>query len=201
MTKLILVRHGETAKNVRGKLHSYDDPEVLNDVGREQIKRTADRLKEFNPAIIYSSKEKRAIQSAEILSEELGVFFRPIERMQERNWGIYSEKPWSEVQVVLDPMTLNERYNYVPPQGESWKQFEERLVGVIEQVLKKNKGKSIIIVTHGGAVRALMPNLLGVPRGESFKYDPANASITMFEHNDDGFSKVMIDDISHLKEN
>lgn len=201
MTKLILVRHGETAKNVKGKLHGYDDPEVLNDVGRRQIEKTANKLKEFNPTIIYCSKEKRAIQSAEILSKELGISFEPIKGMQERNWGIYSGKPWSEVQVVLDPMTLDERYNYVPPQGESWKEFEERLVGAVEQVLRENKDKSIVMVTHGGAIRALMPHLLSVPKEESFKYDPANASITMFEHNNDVFSKVMVDDISHLKKN
>ena len=201
MTKLILVRHGETAKNVKGKLHGYDDPEVLNDVGSEQIRKTASRVKKFNPTIIYCSKEKRALQSAEILSNELGVNFKPIDGMQERNWGIYSGKPWSEVRVVLDPMTLDERYNYVPPQGESWKEFEERLINAIEQALKENTGESIIMVTHGGAIRALIPYLLSVPKEESFKYDPANASITMFEHNNDVFSKVMVDDISHLKKN
>lgn len=190
MTKLILIRHGETAKNVESKLHDYDDPEVLNDNGRKQIKKAANRLKEFSPVIIYSSKEERAVQSAEILAKELDISSESVEGMQERNWGIFSGKPWLEVQAVLDPMTLDERYNYVPPQGESWKQFEERLINAVEQVLKGNKDESIIMVTHGGAIRALMPHLLNVPKEESFKYDPANASITVFEYDGNIFSKI-----------
>jgi broad specificity phosphatase PhoE len=39
----------------------------------------------------------------------------------------------------------------------------------------------LVIITHGGVIRALMPYLLGVPKEESFKYDPPNASITIFE--------------------
>jgi len=201
MTKLVLIRHGETAKNVKGKLHNYDDPEILSNAGREQIGKTANRLKDFNPAMIYSSKEKRAIQSAEILSKELGVPSESVEGMQERNWGVFSGKPWSEVKAVLDPMTLDERYNYVPPQGESWKQFEKRLIDAVELALKQNTGKTIVMVTHGGAIRALMPHLLNVPKEESFKYDPANASVTMFEYDGDVFTKVMVDDVSHLIEN
>ena len=55
------------------------------------------------------------------------------------------------------------------------------------------------MVTHGGAIRALLPFLLDVPKEESFKYDPENASITIFDYSDNNFTKVMINDASHLK--
>lgn len=161
---------------------------------------TALVLQKSNPSVVYASSEKRALESATILSQKLNVPLKDIAGLQERNWGLFSDKPWSEVKVVLDKMSLEERYNYIPPGGESWKEFEERLVSAISKVLERNKDKTIIIVSHGGAIRALMPYLLGVPREESFKYDPANASITIFDRNEGGFTARLVNDTSHLNQ-
>ncbi len=198
MGKLILVRHGETAKNVGNSLHGANDPETLNQIGQKQINETANKLKEYSPFKIYTSKERRAIQSAEILSTQLNVPVETLDGMQERNWGVFTGQPWSEVKSVLDPMTLEERYTYVPQDGESWKVFETRLVDAIKKITRENPDKTIVVLTHGGAIRALMPFLLDIPKEESFKYDPDNASLTIFDFNEDRFTKVTVNDTSHL---
>lgn len=198
MTRLILIRHGQTKKNISGKLHQAGDLEVLNKKGREQIKKLALKLKTMNPQIIYSSTEKRAQESAKILSQKLNVPLKVIVGMQERNWGDFAGKTWLEIKAVLDQMTLEQRYVYTPPNGESWKEFEYRLVNSIKKTLKENHDKVVVVVSHGGAIRALMPYLLNVPKEESFKYDPANASISMFDYTGGKFIKRLIDDISHL---
>lgn len=187
MGKLILVRHGETNKNINNRLHSVNDSEVLNDTGRKQVKEAANKLIDFFPDIIFSSKEQRAIQSAEIISTLLKVRMEKIDGMEERNWGVFTDRPWSQVSAVLDPMSLEERYQYIPENGESWKTFETRLVDAVKTLTKNNLDKTIVIVTHGGAIRALMPFLLNVPREESFKYDPDNASLTIFNFDGKGF--------------
>lgn len=191
MERIILVRHGETDKNIQGKLHTVDDEESLNKVGIKQIKKTAGKLRKFSPAKIYSSKGKRAIESGKIIAKELTIGFETIKGMQERDWGKFSSKKWEEVQKFLDSMTLEERYLYTPPGGESWKQFESRLKKAITKILSQNKDKTIVVVSHGGAIRALMPHLLGAPREESFKYNPENASITIFSHNNGKFAEVI----------
>lgn len=198
MEKLILIRHGQTDKNLNKSLHAANDTETLNETGRNQVESTAIRLKELSPVRIYSSKEKRAIETAEILSQSLSVPMEKVDGMQERNWGIFTGKPWEEVEKVLSPMTLQVRYDYVPEDGESWKSFETRLINAIKRIIEENKGNSVAIVTHGGAIRALMPYLLDVPKEESFKYDPDNASLSVFEINDGGFKAVMVNDTSHL---
>lgn len=199
MGKLILVRHGETNKNVSNSLHALGDPEALNDTGVRQIQVTAAKLTALEPTKVYSSKERRALESAKIISETLKLSLEEIDGMQERNWGIFTGKPWEDVKKVLDPMTLDERFNYVPQGGETWKAFESRLIGAIKNITKNNIDKTIVVVTHGGAIRALMPYLLGVPKEESFKYDPDNASLTIFDFNDQSFTKKVINDTSHLK--
>jgi len=198
MGKLILVRHGETNKNVKNNLHTFDDSESINKTGIKQIKATADRLSSFLPSLVFSSKEKRALESAKIISDTLNIPVEEIAGMQERNWGIFTGKSWKEVEKVLGSMTLEERYNYLPQGGESWKIFETRLVNVIKKITKNHKDDTIVIVTHGGAIRALMPFLLGVQKEESFKYDFDNASLTIFNFNEGTFIKEMINDITHL---
>ena len=162
------------------------------------MKATASALKKFNPVVVYSSTEKRAQESAQILSQELELPFKKITGIQERNWGDFAGKTWPEIKTVLDPMTFGERYSYVPPNGESWEEFETRMIKAIKRVLEKNKDKTVAIVSHGGAIRVLMPYLLNLPKEESFKYDPANASVTVFDYQENKFVKRLINDTSHL---
>lgn len=196
--KIFIIRHGETEKNKKNVLHEKYDTASLSDLGREQIKLTANILKNEDIAQIFFSNEARAKESAQIISNTLDCLSTNLEGVEERNWGIYSNKPWSEVAVVLNPLSFEERFEYIPEGGESWKAFENRLVAALNHAISVSKGKNIAIVTHGGAIRALMPYLLDVDRKESYKYDPANASITEFEYEEGKFSPIKVDDISHL---
>jgi len=199
MIRLILIRHGETNKNAGNKLHGYADAEKLNAVGRKQIAKTAKELAKYLPVQVYSSSEKRAVESAQIIAKALKIPLKKIEGMEERNWGIYAGKAWDEVKNKLDQMSLEERYTYLPPEGESWKQFEERLINAIQRIVQENQG-TVVVVTHGGAIRALLPYLLGVNKEESFKYDPPNGSLTIFEYQDGVFTKVLVCGVEHLED-
>ncbi|MCD4756174.1 histidine phosphatase family protein [bacterium] len=196
--KIFFIRHGETDKNVGRNLHEKGDSETLNQTGVEQIEKTAEILRNAKISVIFCSKETRAQKSSEILSNILECPTIQIDGFEERNWGVYSNRPWSDVKEVLDPLTLEERYTYVPPEGESWEIFEKRLIEALTESIKKGDDENIGIVTHGGAIRALIPYLLGVSKEESFKYDPANASITEFDYDGKIFTRQRIDDTSHL---
>lgn len=198
ITTLILVRHGETEKNLKKKLHKTNDSQELNETGKEQIRKAAARIKNYNPFTIYCSKEKRASQSANIIADICNLKNHKIDGLQERDWGDFSGKTWPEIQKILDKMTLNERFNYVPPNGESWKQFDSRLKSRLDEIISDNKGKVVVVVTHGGAIRAFMPHILGLSKEESFKYDPDNASLTVFDYNGSEFIKKLVNDTLHL---
>ena len=199
MERIILVRHGQTNKDAKGEIHAFGDDELLNEVGVKQIKKTAKRLKEFHPIKIYCSKNRRALQSGKIIAETLGIREETIDGMEERNWGDFSGKKWGEVEQVLNKMTLEERYLYIPPNGESWEQFETRLISAIKDLLSKNEGRTFVVVAHGGAIRALMPYFLSASGDESFKHQPGLASITIFDYQNDKFTPVTMDDTSHLE--
>jgi len=198
MTRLILLRHGQTYKNVSGMLHSRSDSSVLTLEGREQVKKASAVLKEQSADVVYCSKESRALESASVVVQTCVVPLHTVLGLEERNWGVYEGHPWSHVKAVLDKLTLEERYLYVPEGGESWKGFEERTMGAVNKILTENVNKNIVVVTHGGVIRVLMPYLLSVPKEESFKYDPDNASLTIFEYKDAKFVPIEINSTKHL---
>jgi broad specificity phosphatase PhoE len=191
METIILVRHGETDTNVKGVLHAVKDEEVLNKEGKRQMEKVAGDLKQFSPTKIYTSNEKRTIESGEVIGNILNIPTETMEEIGERNWGDFVGQPWSEVEKVLNPMNIEERYSYIPFNGESWKAFEARLIKVINKIVEENKNQTTVIVSHGGVIRALMPYLLGKPKKESFKYDPRNASTTIFNYENGKFSQLI----------
>ena len=199
ITTLILVRHGETEVNKEGLMHKDADSAKLTKLGREQIKRTAKELKIQGVDKLFSSKEERAVESAKIISEILGIACEELDNLEERKWGELEGKSWGEISEVLVKMTLEERYTFVPGGGESWKDCLERLLNAINRVVERNMGSNLAIITHGSVIRMLIPSLLNEPKETSFNYDPPNASISVFEYDKSGgFSKVKLLDTSHL---
>ncbi len=198
-TTLIFIRHGETAINTRGKLHKLYDTEPLSEAGRKQIQATVNTLKKYKLSKIYSSEEQRALESGKLIAEGLQIPLESLMELHERDWGDFAGKEWPEVQKILDKLTLEERYNYVSPNGESWKTAESRLIKVVHTIIENNPNKTIAIVTHGGSIRILMPYLLNMPKEESFKHNPQNASLTIFIYENGIFTNKSIDDVSHLK--
>lgn len=202
MTKLILVRHGETEVNVKGKIHKHGDLEELTKNGVSQIQKTSEALKKLNPWAVYCSKENRAKQSAKIISDRLKLPLYEVEGLEERNWGDYAGLSFQEIKekAGMDKMAFDERYTFHPPYGESWKETEERLLKVLDDIISKNMSKNVVLVTHGGSIRIYMPTLLGVNKEESYKYDPDNASISVFDYKNGKFNKVIYNDTSHLND-
>ena len=197
--KLVLVRHGRTNKNISGLLHSRSDESLLDEVGKAQMQKVAQRLKqEFWPFYIHTSVEARARESARIISELVGADALEAKGFEERNWGEFEGCPWTEVKRILDQLSLAERFIYRPPGGENWGEFKKRTVQALRKIIKEKDNKNVVIVTHGGVIRVLLPFLLNVPKEESFKYDPANASLTVFNYEEEKFYPALIDDVSHL---
>lgn len=200
MTRLILVRHGETSTNIQGKIHKFSDSEKLTENGINQIKKVSKVIKTNNPIAVYCSKENRAVESASIISKALSIPVFEAEGLEERNWGDYAGLSFEEIKKLagMDDMNFQKRYSFHPPNGESWQETEERLIKTVNEILSKNEGMTVVLVTHGGSIRILMPTLLGVNKEESYKYDPDNASISIFDYEDGKFIKLIYNDTSHL---
>ena len=198
MGKIILIRYGQTEVSKISKMHFTNDDSLLNTTGVDQITKTAQILKAYSPFKVFASSEKRAIQSGEIISNLLKIPFETVSGMEERNWGSFSGRPWIEIETILKTMSLEDRFSYKPPSGESWQEFEARLIKSLDNIITQHPTETIVVVSHAGAIRALMPYCLGVEKQESFNYNLDNASITVFNYQGKNFSTEIINDTSHL---
>lgn len=196
--RIIFLRHGETNVNVEGKTHVTGDASELTENGINQIFNAVSVLNKYNVEKIYCSPEKRAHQSAELASKKLNISLEVLDGLRERNWGDWEGKPWNEIKEVLDKFNLEERYNFIPPNGESWKQIESRLNESLKKVIS-GKENCVCVVTHTGSLRGLIPILKNQEKKVSLKYDFENGSITIFDFENNKFNEVVVNDTSHLQ--
>lgn len=199
--RLIFIRHGQTDENLDDTLHVHHENEHgLNEHGKKQIANVIQVCKDNQVEIVFSSPEKRALESAEIITRALHLEHTTVlPEFIERNWGAWEGKLWTEVEKQLHNMTLEERYTFAPVHGESWKQMEERLRNGLKKLIE-GKWKNSVIVTHGGTLRGLMPILKDVPKQASFIYQFHNASITIFDYKDGKYTEVVVNDTAHVDE-
>lgn len=186
MKKLLLIRHGETEINQTGNIHKANDSAKSTALGRKQAQEAANLCKREHVTKICTSPEIRAQQTATIVAHYLQEDIHILDDLRERNWGEWSQFSWEQIKSRLEKMSFQERYTFSPPGGESWKDMEQRLQQAIE-LIKGEQGDSVAVITHGGAIRALLPILLNRKREESFQIDPGNGEVLIFSFNGSSF--------------
>lgn len=150
MTRLILIRHGETDWNVEGRYQGQADP-PLNARGLEQAYQLANKLVGQKMDLLYTSPLKRAAQTAEILAAALDVplFIEP--RLREIHQGDWQTRLRSEI-ASLYPETFQrwetEPWEVHPPGGEHLTQVQERVNAALDELAARHPGQTVGIVTH-----------------------------------------------------
>ncbi|XP_068636969.1 phosphoglycerate mutase-like protein 4 [Aristolochia californica] len=201
--EVIVVRHGETMWNACGKIQGHLDIE-LNDIGRQQAAAVADRLsKEFSVSAIYSSDLKRAYDTAQIIAKSCGLpEVKKDARLRERNLGDLQGLVFREAsklnpkayQAFVSPKTDQE----VPGGGESLDQLYDRATSGLEEIAANHKGEQIVVVTHGGTLRALYERAgHSAPKGSS-QGKVLNTSLNIFHLSDCRWVIKRWGDVSHL---
>jgi len=157
--KLILCRHAQSQDNLKKDSAKVGSNSDLSDFGIEQSKKLADEFKNLEIDKIFCSDLKQSFQTAQIISKHLKIPMETFEDLGERRWGVLSNTTWSKVQEILSNFSLEERYEFMPEEGESWKMMEKRVLSVIYDI-KKLKLNNVLIITHAGPLRAVLPILL-----------------------------------------
>ncbi|KAL6337819.1 hypothetical protein AAG906_002284 [Vitis piasezkii] len=198
--EIIVVRHGETAWNADGRIQGHLDVE-LNEAGRQQAAAVADRLSK-GPRIsaVYSSDLKRAFETAQAIATSCGRFeVIKDPDLRERNLGdlqglVYQEL--AKINPEAHKAFLSHRTDQeIPGGGESRDQVYQRCTLSLKRIGSKHKGERVVVVTHGGVIRALHKR--ASPNGRAGKI--MNTSVNIF-HLCDGDKWVIKawGDISHL---
>ncbi|OIT39567.1 phosphoglycerate mutase-like protein 4 [Nicotiana attenuata] len=201
LTEIIVIRHGETEWNADGRIQGHLDVE-LNDSGRQQAMAVAARLsREPRISAIYSSDLKRAHETAETIARSCGgleVIKDP--DLRERHLGDLqgiSLREAAQSQPMAYKAFLSDRSDQViPGGGESLDQLYQRCTSCLQRIAKKHRGKRVVVVSHGGAIRALHRRASPHRRSKSKIW---NTSVGILHLSDkDEWTIKLWADISHL---
>jgi len=202
-TELFLVRHGQTESNVAGLLHGSTDV-PLNEVGLRQAEQVALRIQEMTDiASIYASPLQRAHRTAQAIARSTRLPLHLHPGLSEMHFGLAEGIVISEIAQLYPE--VYERLNNLDdhdvrfPEGESRREFVQRIEAALDDVINAHLGERVIVVAHGGVIAAATALMLGEQPGDWRRYSIANCSVTHFEMATTGPIAHLISDTVHLE--
>ncbi|NJO15125.1 MAG: histidine phosphatase family protein [Thioploca sp.] len=200
MTKIFLIRHGETRWNSEHRIQGHIDS-PLTPVGLAQAQALAQRLQAQTFAALYSSDLGRAYQTAQCLAQTTGLHILVDQRLRERNLGCLQGLTRSEAQQqfpqeyqlykTLDP-------DYLIPAGESLRQFRQRCIICLEELAQQHPGEQVLVVSHGGVLINVFKHTLHLPYDMPRWFEIFNTSLNVFSYNkEDHWRLETWGDVSH----
>ena len=157
MTRLILVRHGQSEANLTRRFAGHYNCDLAEN-GKLQAKKVCEYLTaNYNIDKIYSSDLLRAYNTAKPTAEKLGIAIEKTEIMREISAGKWEGLEFDEIlnNFSLDfNVWLNDIGNAVCTEGESVKALYKRVCDEIIRICNENKDKTVMITTHATPIRA-----------------------------------------------
>ena len=200
-TRLIAVRHGETAWNVEARLQGQLDI-PLNERGHEQALRTAHWLAEDGPDLVVSSDLARAQATAQAIATFNRIPLELDAGLRERSFGGFQGMTHTEVAERWPE--LSARWKSRDPEfrpgvdGESLTAFYARCIEATVRIAERHAGKTVVLVAHGGVMDCLYRAAARVPLDAPRIWQLDNAAINRLLHTSSGLTLVGWNDTSHL---
>ncbi|MEK7855048.1 MAG: histidine phosphatase family protein [Acidobacteriota bacterium] len=206
ITRLFLVRHGQSAGNAEGRFGGHG-PTPLSELGERQAKITAESLAKEGINAIFSSDLLRAVQTAEPLGKLLDVPVLTSKAFRERHVGVLEGLTFDESKAnhPKDYLALvNRNIHHVITEGESYRHLLRRATTEMWEILRNHQGQRIAIFSHTGAICFLTLHLMGAIH-RSTKQTPwlvtSNCGINRFEVRGRNNIRVLaLNDTRHLIE-
>ncbi len=164
--RLIFARHGESQANVERIISNRNLPHGLTDQGRAQAQTLADRLASGTVAALYASPILRAQETAQILSEFLGLPVQTAAALREFDCGIAEGRgdaeAWQAHNGVIEAWDVRHDYDQRIPDGESFNDLRARFLPWVER-LRDEWGASevdVVCISHGSMLTQMLPLVL-----------------------------------------
>lgn len=162
MTTILLARHGESDWNAERRWQGHAD-RPLTERGREQARALAERLADIELDAVYSSDLRRARDTATAIAETKGLEVRALAELREVDVG-----SWSGLTRLEAKERFPDDYDrwldggHGWPDGETYEQMTERILGAIGRIVEQHLGERVLVVAHGGPIRAIHATALGM---------------------------------------
>lgn len=200
--KLYITRHGQTQWNTQRKLQGWKNSD-LTQKGILDAEALADRLEDIDFTHIYTSTQRRAVETAEIIKKDRNIDIVQLEELKEIGFGQWEGMPMKEIQDKYKDefdIYLNQPHLYKPTlNGESYEEIFNRVKEAIKKIIKGG-GENVLIVSHGVTIKVLTSIIRDIPIEEIYKVDISRGTaLNICEVKEGKIEFVLEGDTSHIR--
>jgi alpha-ribazole phosphatase/probable phosphoglycerate mutase len=183
MTRLLLIRHARPQDDARGRCYGRLDVD-LGPEGRREAEEFARSLASVDLAAVYSSPRRRALQTAAPLAGLHGLAPIPDDRLAELDFGDLEGRTYDEIAATQPE--LYRAWMETPtavefPNGESYASLRRRALEAVASIRAATPAGTAALVTHGGIVRAILADCLGMPDPAIFRLRQDYCGVSVVE--------------------
>lgn len=200
-TKIIAIRHGETAWNVDTRIQGHVDI-ALNDTGLWQARQLAQALAQEPVSAIYTSDLQRAHTTAQAIADATGAPLTPTADLRERSFGALEGRTFAEINAEQPDLAHRWRIrdpHFAPEGGETLLALHERINATIHQLAARHSGGLVVLVAHGGVLDIIYRIATGQPLETPRAWELSNAAINRLVWTQGHLKLVEWADTQHLE--
>lgn len=200
-TRLYLIRHGATTLSSEDRFSGGTDVD-LSEEGQWQASCLAKRLADDRISAVYCSPMRRTVETAQIVSQPIGLTPHQREGLREIHHGRWETKQRSEVEAQFPQEYAawqEDPFTFAPEGGESGVMVMARALPVIRDIVVSHPGQTVAVVSHKATIRLVICSLLGFDaRGYRDRLDQSPACLNIIDFKDPVRARLMLfNDVSH----
>ena len=203
-TRIYLIRHCEAQGNKNRVFHGHYDSEITEN-GMCQLKLLSERFKDIPYDVIYSSDLQRAYKTAEAANKYRMLPIIKRKELREIFGGEWEDLDFVNIAKKFPAefeMWTNDPKSFKMPGGESYFDFYNRIKAAMDTIIKENKGKTAVVVTHGTVIKLYLTYASGLKLEDSEKIEWCdNTAVSVIDYDDNFVPEIeFMNDNSHLTE-
>ena len=182
-TRLLLVRHEETDESMRGRCFGHLDV-PLSAAGRQRAEELGTVLSQLPLTAVHSSPLSRSLGTAAAIAAAQGLDVLAEDRLREIDFGEFEGLTYDEVRAARPElyrawMETPTRVRF--PSGEAFTDLQRRVLAAAAEIRSRYDGEAVAIVTHGGVVRVVLADALGLADEAIFRLGQSHGGVSVVD--------------------
>jgi broad specificity phosphatase PhoE len=201
MTKLYLVRHGQTAWNV-GEIFRGRADIPLDETGRREAGLAGEALREATIHAVYSSPLSRSFETAQLIAKFHNLPVEPLEAIIDISYGDWeglSNERVRESYPELHKLWHEQPHKVCFPRGESLDEVRARTMTAVSRLVVKHEDRTIVLVAHRVPNKVICCALIGLDNSHFWRIQQDTACTNLFTHKNGEWIVSFLNDTSYLK--
>jgi broad specificity phosphatase PhoE len=201
MTKVYLVRHGQTAWNV-GEIFRGRADIPLDETGKREVHLAGEALKAETIHAVYSSPLSRSMETAENIAKFHSIPVKPLDAIIDISYGEWEGLSLHQVQQKypdLSSLWLREPHEVHFPKGETLDDVRLRTMSALDELVGQHVNENIVLVAHRVPNKVICCALLGLDNSHFWRIQQDTASTNLFTYKDGQWLICYLNDTSYLK--